>query len=130
MPKFRLEKLIRDGLVQKFEEDGYDTQYRTLSPEEYVHALRAKVLEEAQELPETKDRAEAISELADVYQALADYALLLGIPEDEIVTEKQRKFEQKGGFSGAHFVETIEIPENDPWVQYFRDNPDYQEEAS
>lgn len=129
MPIFHLNKLIRDKLVAQFEHDNQVATYRQLSDEEHLGALRDKVYEEAAELPSESNPEEALSELADVYQALVDYALLQGLSEEAVLAERARKFEKKGGFAGGNFVTDLELAEDDPWTNYFREHPDYEEKG-
>lgn len=129
MPIFELNKLIRDKLVEQFERDNQIATYKELTAAEHLEALSQKIREEAAELPIEKNPAEALSELADVYQALADYAILQGLSESEILEERARKFEKKGGFLGGNFVTDLRLAVDDPWTDYFRNHPDYDEKS-
>lgn len=122
MPIFRFNKLIRDRLVEDYAYDGQKATYRTLSDAEYSEALKQKIAEEVMELDVT-DRDAAIGELADVQQALDDLLTVLSVSPEQVEEKKQKKQDKKGGFAGRHFVETLELDESDPWVDYYRKDP-------
>lgn len=123
MPKFIMNKLIRDKLVPKFEKHQQRATYKPLNHQELLESLREKIIEEAHELPTDGNTEELIAELADVYQALADFERLNNIGHAAVEAMMVRKFEEKGGFEGGHFVTEIELPEDDPWNDYFRKDP-------
>lgn len=122
MPRFRLNKLIRDRLVDAYETDGQTATYRHLSDAEYRQALVQKVIEELGELdihqPDTM-----LGELADIRQALTDLEAALGLSPQAVEEKVTQKYASKGGFEGRHFITTLELHDNDPWVDYYRKDP-------
>lgn len=124
MPVFRLNKLVRDGLRTEYDRMGQVAVYRTLTQLEHVRELQHKIKEEAGEIPLNGPHDEVVSELADVQQALDDVAELYGITSRQINDVKQKKFDKKGGFQQATYVETLEISDDDEWLDYYRSSPD------
>lgn len=123
MPIFLFNKLVRDKLREEYEKLGQFARYVVLSEEEHSEALKQKIIEEANEIP-VVGRDDIISELADIFQVLDDFAALNGISEAEIQEVKQAKFNKKGGFAQGVFVETLELKNDDEWVKYYRKSPD------
>jgi predicted house-cleaning noncanonical NTP pyrophosphatase (MazG superfamily) len=122
MPRFYLQKLVRDKLKQDYAKLGQKAEYRTLSKEEYLHALKQKLIEELNELDPT-DAESVASESADVLQALEDLWEQHDLFTTDIEAKKREKFAKKGGFSGATFVEVLELTDDDEWVEYYRKEP-------
>jgi len=129
MPKFEFNKLIRNNLRSEYEKMGQKATYRKLSKEEFSEALKQKLLEEACEI-DTKDRQSVVNELADVYQVIEDMMDLNGVSLEEVVKVKDTKFQKKGGFSEAAYVEILELDTDDEWNEYYRKQPDVFKELS
>ncbi len=123
MPKFIFNKLIRDKLRDEYERVGQKAVYRALSKTDHIKELKRKIIEEANEIPAEGHLDDAIGEIADVQQALNDLIKLLGVSNEQIEAVTQKKFDKKGGFTGATFVETLEMDENDEWAEYYRADP-------
>ncbi|MDB5160324.1 MAG: hypothetical protein JWO99_587 [Candidatus Saccharibacteria bacterium] len=121
-------KLIRDKLKDEYIKLGHKATYKKLTDTELFEALKQKIIEEAKEIPVDGSREDIIGELADVQQVLDDIAARVGIAVDEIMNAKQKKFEKKGGFSEALFVEKVELHPDDEWVAYYRRSPDKYKE--
>jgi predicted house-cleaning noncanonical NTP pyrophosphatase (MazG superfamily) len=124
VPIFIFNKLIRDKLRGEYERMGQKATYRTLSKIEHAKQLKQKIIEETKEIPLDGSIEDITSEIADVRQALDDLATVNGISEGQISDAKQRKFDKKGGFSAGTFVETLELADDDEWVEYYRKSPD------
>lgn len=124
MPKFKLNKLIRDGLKETYANNGQTAIYKKITSSEHKNYLVSKIIEEASEIPLNATNQEIIDEIADVRQALEDLMVLCNIDESQVETAKQKIFDKKRGFSEATFITTLELSDNDPWVEYYRKNPD------
>lgn len=123
MPIFIFNKLVRDKLQDEYKRMGQKAVYRTLSKSELSAALANKMIEEIREIPEDGTKDDIASELADVRQAMDDLMHLHGITETDIQTLKQKKFDKKGGFAEGAFVESLELKDDDEWVEYYRKEP-------
>ncbi len=124
MPTFRLNKLIRNKLVEMYDDLGQGIVSRQLGGKGLQLALRDKIFEETSEIPiESGSRQDIIDEIADVEQVLDDLKSSLSITDDDVQQAKARKLDNKGGFSNGIFVETITLDDNDEWVEYYRNEP-------
>lgn len=124
MPLFRLDKLVRDGLRTDYERLGQVPIYKKLTNAEHRDELKRKILEEVNEIPLDGAMEDIVSEFADVHQALEDAAYAYGVTPGQIETIKQEKFNKKGGFRQATYVETLEVGDDDEWLAYYRASPD------
>ncbi len=125
MPIFRLNKLIRDKLPMFYQSIGQKANLRVLSKDEHTLELIRKIVEEAGEIP-TKDitKKKLIEEVADIQQAIDDLMKLHGVTAEEVAKTQKSKDEYKGGFSKGIFIETLDLQENDTWIDYYRAEPD------
>lgn len=140
MPTFALEKLVRDGLIELYEELRQAAVTRVLKGGALREALFKKLTEETDELPEPdSEHDEIVSELADVLQVVKDLHELFSVDSSEVWQQimvkypdiKQadiegkcaEKFVKKGGFSGGIYVKTLTLVDGDPWVSYYEKEP-------
>lgn len=124
MPIFQFNKLVRDKLPELYVTLQQTIVSRKLTGTEHLIALRRKLIEEASELPfEAGRREKIINELSDVEQVMTDIKSEANITDEEIEIARQRKFDEKGGFSEGVFVEQIELHDDDKWVEYYRAEP-------
>ena len=123
MPKFILNKLIRDKLLRQFEQDGQVATHKILSGDEHQAALKQKVLEEAKEIPLTNNQTDLINEIADVQQALDDLKTISGITNEQVSESQKTKYHKKGGFLDGVYVSTLELNNTDEWLDYYRSHP-------
>jgi len=124
MALFIFNKLVRDNLRAEYERLNQRAVYRKLSRVEHSNALKYKIIEEASEITPELSHEELIGELADISQVIDDIMALHSIAPEDVATAQQRKFEKKGGFSGATFIATLELDEDDEWTAYYRKSPD------
>lgn len=124
MPKFRLNKLVRDKLKEEYSRVGQLAVYRELSPEEHKAYLIKKIIEEASEIEINKPIDEVINEISDLQQAIDDLSAICNITKDKISFTQKLRYNLKGGFLGGVFVDTLELKESDPWVAYYRQRPE------
>jgi predicted house-cleaning noncanonical NTP pyrophosphatase (MazG superfamily) len=92
------EKLVRDRIAEfVLNKRGEVLDTRIASAEEYVQLLKNKVVEEAREVLEAKDKYELAEELADlmeVMKALAEKEEIV----DLLFSKREAKFLERGGF--------------------------------
>ena len=130
MPTFRFNKLVRDKLPGIYEKLDQRLTWRHLNGLALLKALQDKLIEESAEIPFESNNIESIiDELADVEQVMDDIKAKLAISDVEVEKTKQRKLVKKGGFSNGIFVESIELKDDDEWVEYYRrESEKYKEE--
>ena len=124
MPKFELNKLVRDGLRVEYEQTNQNPVFRELSIDELKTQLARKIIEEANEIKVNSQPDEIIDEVADIRQILDDIMAIYTITEEQVKLAQQKKYDKKGGFANGVFVETLELSDDDPWTEYYRKNPD------
>jgi predicted house-cleaning noncanonical NTP pyrophosphatase (MazG superfamily) len=100
-------KLVRDGIPRIIEADGGRPVTRVLDRAGYLAALRAKLIEEAEEARAASDR-QLRSELADVLEVLRALAAAHGMSWEDVVAEAARKRDERGGFDQRIFLEYVE----------------------
>lgn len=124
MPTFIFNKLVRDKLRDEYIRLNQKAVYRELSKSEQSKELANKIIEEIKEIPTDGSKEEIMAELADAEQALDDFMQLHGISLTDVRAVQKKKFDKKGGFTGAAFVTTLELQDDDEWVKYYRSAPD------
>lgn len=120
MRTFRLNKLVRDKIIKSTEAQGGEVQFRRLSKGEKIEALIDKIIEEAMELAASES---AVSEIADIREALLQLAREHGITEEDILLEQERKLVKNGGFEKGHFIKTLTLPADNEWAKYYASDP-------
>jgi predicted house-cleaning noncanonical NTP pyrophosphatase (MazG superfamily) len=99
-------KLVRDGIPRIIEADGAQPVTRVLDQTGYLAALRAKLVEEAEEARAASGR-QLRSELADVLEVLRALAASYGMSWEDVVAEAARKRDERGGFYQRIFLEYV-----------------------
>lgn len=116
---FRLNKLVRDKIVEHHQHMGGKVVQRRLRGNELIIALADKLIEEAKELK--KDPT--ADEIADVHEVLRQIATERGISEADIAEAQERKREKNGGFEKGNFIETVTLPADNAWAEYYAADP-------
>jgi predicted house-cleaning noncanonical NTP pyrophosphatase (MazG superfamily) len=130
MRTFRFDKIVRDLIPKRTLSQGGKVKLADLTAEErYGKLVNDKVDEELTEVRKAATKLERLEELADVIEVMYGAAEQLGATEAEVDSLRAKKTKEKGGFKKAPFVETVTVPDDNPWVQSFLDEPDrYPEE--
>ena len=111
MRKFKQNKLWRDYQIDLVKKScGSIIHYRVLDDQEFNLKIKEKLLEEAHEVCDAKNRSELLEELADLYQVIDSIAQLHGISKEEILAAQVKKLEHRGGFMKRIFVDSAEHP--------------------
>ena len=117
---FKLNKLVRDKIVQSTEAQGGEVNYKKISGKELTDALVAKFIEETEELQASKLSAD---ELADLSEIIEQIAKNLKITDEELAAAQAEKRAQTGGFTKGHFVDTVTLPADNKWAKYYAADP-------
>jgi predicted house-cleaning noncanonical NTP pyrophosphatase (MazG superfamily) len=92
------EKLIRDGIVDfVFKQRGEVLKTRIASSEELGSFLKHKVVEEAGEVFNSKNKEELAEELADLLEVIKSISEKENIVE-QVFSKREAKYLEKGGF--------------------------------
>lgn len=123
MPRFKFNKLVRDSIVESIIKSGGKVKYKVLGKDELKTELVNKIIEEAKEIS-TASADDIASEIADVQQAIDDLSRICGLTPTNIKSAQDSKLKKAGAFKMGHFVEYVEVDENNEWIEYYRNNPD------
>lgn len=123
MVVFALQKLVRDKLVEIYIGLGQKPRHHFLGKDDHKMHLAHKIVEEAKELSNASTDKMA-EEIADVRQALDDLQYLYGISDTELARVMKAKKAKKGGFRKGLFIDRLELEDGDPWIEYYRKEPE------
>lgn len=101
-------KLIRDRIPEIIRADNAEPKIRELSEEEYLQALKDKIVEEAVELQEESDKDRIITEMTDVYEVLRSLAAAYDMTLEAVSVVADKKKSERGGFEKRLFLESVE----------------------
>jgi predicted house-cleaning noncanonical NTP pyrophosphatase (MazG superfamily) len=93
-------KLVRDKIPELIAQSGEKPLVRILDSQEYIACLEAKLDEEAGEYHRDKNA----EELADIIEVVFALAAVHGVSEEELLTQRLRKRESRGGFFNRVFL--------------------------
>jgi len=122
MKTFKMNKLVRDKVVDVMKGQNKISETRVLDDREFVAELKVKLMEELDELNEVDfgDKDHFKNELADI-QLLIDYLLKLNnISKEELDEFQKEKLAKVGGFDKRIFVGKVDLQDDDEWVEYYR----------
>ena len=117
---FKLNKLVRDKIVQSTEAQGGTVKYHTLNGDALTKALLAKLVEEANELRTSNLSVGELADLKELVEALADH---LGTKQTDLSRRQAAKKKQNGAFKKGHFIDTITLPADNKWAKYYAADP-------
>jgi len=117
--KFKFDKLIRDKLYKKMVDAGIDVQLKEVSDEQVLlNYFKAKILEEASEVVDAESKDELIEELADCLEVIHGFSKNLNIKFDDIEKIRQKKYDEKGGFSNI-VVDTVSFAPTEKFKAFY-----------
>jgi len=117
---FKLNKLVRDKIVRHHLNMAGQVEHTTLAGNKLNQALIQKLIEEAEEL---KSSAVSAAELADLQEILDQLAKNLKLTPAELKKLQSKKIAENGGFAKGHFVDTVTLPADNKWAQYYAADP-------
>jgi predicted house-cleaning noncanonical NTP pyrophosphatase (MazG superfamily) len=100
----RYNKLIRDKIPEIIREAGWIPVTKVLEEKEFLSAAKKKVLEEAKELIQAKDKKGIIDEIIDIQELLDVLMLEVGLSKAEIKKLQTKKRKKRGGFKKKLFL--------------------------
>ena len=123
MKKFRLNKLVRDKIVDLHKQTGGDAEFKVLEAEEYLAALRDKIIEEANEL-KIDEKQKLVAELADIQEVVDSMVKAIGKAKKDVKLAQLEKRKGAGAFKKKHYIYTVTLPNNDKWTKYYKSQPE------
>lgn len=98
-------KLVRDKIPEIIQNNNEVPVIRSLSDEEFKMELYKKLLEECNEVLQSKNEDEVMEELADVLEIVMSISNLQGRSLEDIINIADRKRDKRGGFEKKIFLE-------------------------
>ena len=92
-------KLVRDAIPSLIEAAGKEYLTQTLSEDDYIKALKQKLVEESNEVQSAELIDEVVTELADVAEVMDALIAVLDSSWEEIRKVQMRKRLERGGFA-------------------------------
>lgn len=124
MRTFTLNKLVRDGIVPNIKQLGGTAEARRLEGAEFEAILLKKFQEELAELSNASP-ADVAGEIGDLYELLDCLAVAKGTTSEASRAAQAKRKAKMGGFEDQLHVESITIPDDDPWVAYYAARPEF-----
>ena len=117
---FKLNKLVRDKIVENNIGYGGKVKYKTLSGNDLTKALIDKLIEEAKELKKSDLSAEELADIKEILIALREHLKIqAGVLEDA----RRKKAAETGRFKKGHYVESLTLPADNKWAKYYASDP-------
>lgn len=91
-------------MISKIEKDGHEPIFQMLSKSKLKSELREKLLEEANEVYNSKTKSNLIEELADVYEVFTELVKQNNFTIREISEKAKIKRKELGGFTKGVFL--------------------------
>lgn len=123
MPKFQLNKLVRDNLVKMSHDAGIKVDYVSLQGEEAILELFNKLGEEFQELKNEQDPDKRIDELGDIQTVINTLYKELWYTKEEFDLVIREKAKEKWWFDQKLYVRTMEMSQDNKRTAYYRKDP-------
>lgn len=120
---FLCRKLARDFSKKNLELKNIKAVTLSLDKKALIEAFKAKIVEEAAEIAEAKEKEELIEELADLTEVIEAFMKICGIEPSELNQVKKGKRERVGGFDDGLYIEHIEVPHDSPHLSTFSLRP-------
>ena len=97
MEKTIYNKLIRDRIPEIIMAAGKQYEAVVMTDDEYIQALRSKLVEEAQEAKEA-DLDDLINELADLQEVITALMSAYSISQEQVSEAQDARRNERGGF--------------------------------
>lgn len=118
--RFKFEKLVRDNIIPQMKQNNQrPVGVRKLGKKEFIHELLRKMAEETSELFSTKNNDELKEELSDVLEIIKYLKKELNLTTGEINAVQKKKRKKNGGFDKRLYLDSVEISEDNKWLEYY-----------
>jgi len=101
-------KLVRDKIPDIINKKGAKPVIRVADDDEYVYALKHKILEEARELKEAKGENRELEEIIDIMEAVNAYIKHKKVSVKNAERMRKYKLRRHGGFDRRIILEKVE----------------------
>lgn len=104
----QINKLVRDNIPEIIQNNNQTPTTRILNNEEYLHYLKLKLIEEANEANNSSSKEELTNEIADILEVIESLLKASDISYDNVMKVKADKAQRNGKFNKRIFLESIE----------------------
>lgn len=126
MKRYQFNKLIRSKLQDKMKKEGVIVNSTSLTQDQYIHQLKNKIIEEANEVMEAKTLDNLITELADVMEVIHAIIEVYKMNILDVEAARLKKRDINGHFTSNDYVNYIDVsPDNRKVIEYLenKDRP-------
>jgi predicted house-cleaning noncanonical NTP pyrophosphatase (MazG superfamily) len=99
-----MNKLVRDKIVEIIQKEGKAVNFEVLNDQDYLKALKNKLIEEATEVAKTQGDLDLLSELADLQEVMDCLLRTAKISKTQLKMAQIAKNDKKGSFKKRHFI--------------------------
>jgi len=121
MRRFKLQKLVRDKVLDNILAKGNKVVSHKLNDKNFVLELKKKLLEECNELNLSQGN-NIIDEIADVQEVIDNLLKVLKVKKKKIKEILKNKVKKAGSFKKRTYIETVDLNDNDEWIKYYTKN--------
>ena len=97
-------KLVRDKIPEIIKSKGEICKFKIIKGVELINAIKEKVLEEANEIKNTKSEENLKEEIADLYEILDALIDRNHFNKQDIFKIQKEKYEKRGGFKQGIYL--------------------------
>lgn len=115
-------KLVRDKIPQIMKDQGIITHNHSMKNDEYLKALKDKLLEETLEIQKSSSQDELIEEVADLFEVMHALMDASGLSLEQISEARSKKNLKKGAFAERTFLKMVEMEETNPHIHQYQKN--------
>ena len=123
MKRFATNILIRNNRLSMMQNNGLTVDYEILNDKDYLLELKKKLVEEAQEVFDSKNLSELKSELIDVMEVLDHLIDLHSFSRSELNALKKEKQRKVGKFDKRIKTHFIEMSDDHEELSYYLSKP-------
>ena len=103
-----MSKLVRDRIPELIEKSGKTPIYYRAKPQDVLHLLKEKLIEETNELITAISREDVLDEAADVYEVVTNILFELGYDQKDLMLAACDKRHDRGAFIKAYILEGVQ----------------------
>jgi predicted house-cleaning noncanonical NTP pyrophosphatase (MazG superfamily) len=100
-------KLVRDNIPEIIAKGGSTPQFLIVRGEDYIEALKSKLVEEAEEFRAAATREQQIEEMADIYEVIDTLRDILDLNYTELCQAQVKKNIEKGKFRKGYYLQKV-----------------------
>ena len=114
----KINKLVRDNIPEMTKDEGGFTKFKILSQQEFLTEIKKKIVEEAQEVVDAKDKKEITTEIGDVLEIIDEIIKVAGLDKQEIEKSRMAKRQERSGYDKHIFLKSVKVPRDlqEDWV--------------